>query len=172
MPVLSDQIVTELLGSIEAYRLMILCGAGLSMPAPSSLLPAWKVAEICYEKWRPIEVLQEPLRSDLDALAGHFHQAGHFKDRFLGLVPWAELLGQPNAGHAAVSDLLVARAVHSTLSANFDPPIEFWAKTRKIDMRGALDGAEAVEFSAATNPLLKFHGCLDASKDSFVECWP
>ncbi|SFJ53534.1 SIR2 family protein [Bradyrhizobium sp. cf659] len=164
MPVLSDQILTDLLGSIEANRLMLLCGAGLSIPSPSSLLPAWKVAEICYEKWRAIEVLPEPLRNDLDALAGHFHQAGHFKDRFLGLVPWAELLGQPNAGHAAVSDLLVARAAHSILSANFDPLIESWAKARKVDLRGALDGAEANEFSAATNPLLKFHGCLDRDR--------
>jgi len=164
MPVLSDLIVTELLGSIEANRLMILCGAGLSIPSPSNLFPASKIAEICYDKWRPIEVLPQPLRNDLDALAGHFHQAGHFKDRFLGLVPWADLLGEPNLGHAAVSDLLVARAAHSTLSANFDPLIEFWAKTRKIDMRGALDGTEAVEFGAATNPLLKFHGCLDRDR--------
>lgn len=166
MPVLSDPIVTELLGSIEANRLMLLCGAGLSVPSPSNLLPAWRVAELCYEKRRDIEVLPEALRYDLDALAGHFHEAGHFKDQFLGLVPWAELLGAPNAGHAAVSDLLVARAAHSTLSANFDPLIEIWAKTRKIDLRGALDGAQATEFSAATNPLLKFHGCLDRDRDA------
>jgi hypothetical protein len=166
MPVLSDPIITELLGSIEANRLMLLCGAGLSLPSPSNLLPAWRVAEICYEKRRDIEVLPDALRHDLDALAGHFHEADHFKDQFLGLVPWAELLGEPNAGHAAVSDLLVARAAHSTLSANFDPLIEIWAKTRKVDLRGALDGAQATEYSAATSPLLKFHGCLDRDRDA------
>ncbi|MCP1913345.1 hypothetical protein J2R96_005825 [Bradyrhizobium elkanii] len=166
MPVLSDPIITELLGSIEANRLMLLCGAGLSLPSPSNLLPAWKVAEICYEKRCDIEVLPEALHYDLDALAGHFHQAGHFKDQFLGLVPWAELLGEPNAGHAAVSDLLIARAAHSTLSANFDPLIETWAKTRKVDLRGALDGAQAMEYTAATSPLLKFHGCLDRDRDA------
>lgn len=166
MPILSDPIITELLGSIEANRLMLLCGAGLSLPSPSNLLPAWRVAEICYEKRRDIEVLPDALRHDLDALAGHFHQAGHFKDQFLGLVPWAELLGEPNAGHAAISDLLVARAAHSTLSANFDPLIETWAKTRKVDLRGALDGAQATEYSAATSPLLKFHGCLDRDRDA------
>ena len=57
MPVLSDPIITELLGSIEADRLMLLCGAGLSLPSPSNLLPAWRVAEICYEKRRDIEDL-------------------------------------------------------------------------------------------------------------------
>ena len=31
-------------------------------------------------------------------------------------------------------------------------------------MRGALDGLEATEFGAATNPLLKFHGCLDRDR--------
>src|SRR3984893_16087029 len=124
MPVLSEAIITELLGSIEANSLMLLCGAGLSIPSPSNLLPAWKVAEMCYERRRDIEVLPDALRYDLDALAGHFHAVGHFKDQFLALVPWAELLGAPNAGPAAVSDLLVARAAHSTLSANFDPLIE------------------------------------------------
>ena len=166
MPILSVSIITELLGSIEANRLMILCGAGLSIPSPSNLLPAWKVAEICYEKRRDIEVLPDALRYDLDALAGHFHDAGHFKDQFLRLVPWAELLGEPNAGHAAVSDLLISRATHSTLSANFDPLIETWAKTRKVDLRGALDGAQATEYSAATSPLLKFHGCLDLDREA------
>jgi hypothetical protein len=164
MPVLTNEILTELLGSIEANRLMILCGAGLSIPVPSNLLPAWKVANICYDKWRSIQELPAPMRNDLDALAGHFHSAGHFKDQFLKVVPWAELLGEPNAAHATVSDLLVSRAAHSALSANFDPLIESWAKTRKIDMRGALDGAEALEFAAATNPLLKFHGCLDRDR--------
>ena len=166
MPVLSDPIVTELLGSIEANRLLLLCGAGLSIPSPSNLLPAWKVAEICYEKRTDIEVLPAALRHDLDALAGRFHDAGHFKDQFLGLVPWAELLGEPNAGHAAVSDLLVVRAVHSTLSANFDPLIETWAKMRKTDLRGALDGAQAAAYSVATSPLVKFHGCLDIDREA------
>jgi SIR2-like domain len=166
MPILSEAVLTELLGSIEASSLMLLCGAGLSVPSPSNLLPAWKVAEMCFERRRDIEVLPDALRYDLDGLAGHFHAAGHFKDQFLALVPWAELLGAPNAGHAAVSDLLVARAAHSTLSANFDPLIEIWAKTRKIDLRGALDGAQASAFRAATNPLLKFHGCLDRDRDA------
>ncbi len=160
MPALAENLVTELIGSIEANSLMILCGAGLSIPSPSNLLPAWKVAEICYDRWQAIEALPAALRTDLDNLAGHFHQAGHFKDRFLGLVPWNELLGEPNRGHAAVSDLLIARAAHSTLSANFDPLIEHWAETRKVDLQGALDGNEATAFSAKTNPLLKFHGCL------------
>ncbi len=76
MPVLSDPIITELLGSIEADRLMLLCGAGLSLPSPSNLLPAWRVAEICYEKRRDIEDLPDALRHDLDALAGYFHKIG------------------------------------------------------------------------------------------------
>ena len=160
MPVFSENLITELIGSIEANRLMILCGAGLSIPPPSNLLPAWRVAEICYDKWHPIEALPVPLRTDLDNLAGHFHQAGHFKDRFLQLVPWAELLGEPNLGHAAISDFLITRAAHSVLSANFDPLIEHWAESRKVDLQGALTGTEATAFSGVTNPLLKFHGCL------------
>ena len=35
MPVLSEAIITELLGSTEANSLMLLCGAGLSIPSPT-----------------------------------------------------------------------------------------------------------------------------------------
>jgi hypothetical protein len=64
MPVLSDQIITDLLGSIEANRLMILCGAGLSIPSPSNLLPAWRVAEICYDRWRDRSIAKAVVEPD------------------------------------------------------------------------------------------------------------
>jgi hypothetical protein len=80
-------------------------------------------------------------------------------------VPWDDLVGEPNIGHAAVADLLICRAAHAAMSANFDPLIEQWSEGRKVAMQGALTGAEAVEFAARTNPLLKFHGCLRRGRD-------
>ena len=38
--------------------------------------------------------------------------------------------------------------------------IEKWAKERKVDFQGALDGQEAINFHGVSNPLLKFHGCM------------
>jgi hypothetical protein len=80
-------------------------------------------------------------------------------------VPWADLVGEPNAGHAAVADFLICGAAAAALSANFDPLIEQWANARKIALRGALDGQEAVNFADTPSPLLKFHGCLTRNRE-------
>jgi hypothetical protein len=167
MPIFDRPSLTRLTGSIEANHLVILCGAGLSMPAPSNLISAVSVARRCYDKWKPTETLPAPLRDDIDRLAGHLYAQGQFEDVFLSvLVPWDDLVGEPNSGHAAVADLLISRAASATLSANFDPLIEQWAERRKVAMRGALNGAEAVEFTTRSNPLLKFHGCLHRNPDN------
>jgi len=161
MPIFPPATLTQLLGSIEAGNLVMLCGAGLSIPAPSNLMSAVGVSRVCYDRWFPTEQLPGNLRDDIDALAGHFHVAGSFKSVFIPtLVPWNDLVGEPNHGHATVADFLVCRAAHAALSANFDPLIEQWCERRKVAMQGALTGTEAVRFNEITSPLLKFHGCL------------
>ena len=136
--------LTRLLGSIEASNLVLLCGAGLSIPSPSDLLSAPAVARICYDRYRPIEELPPPLREDIAGLASHFYGNGEFQSLFLKrLVPWNELVGQPNSGHGAVGDLLASRAASAALSTNVDVMIEQWAKSYKIAMRGAVGAEEA-----------------------------
>lgn len=158
---LENALVTKLLGAIETDSLVFLCGAGLSMADPSKLPSAARVAEICYDKWFPNEALDPALKWDIDLLAGHFYARGDFKPLFVPLVPWNELTGVPNKGHAAIADMLVCRAAHGALSANFDCMIERWAGERKISLQGALTGQEAVTFGAVSSPLVKFHGCMD-----------
>jgi hypothetical protein len=159
--ILPADTITRLLGSVEANRLVLLCGAGLSMPPPSNLMSAVRVSRACYDKYKPILELPAPMRDGIDKLAGYFHASGEFHGLFIGsLVPWNDLVGEPNAGHAAVSDLLISRAADAVLSANFDPLIEQWASCRKIAMQGALSGQEAMEFKKDANPLVKFHGCM------------
>jgi hypothetical protein len=84
---------------------------------------------------------------------------------FIPLVPWEEMLGLPNAGHEAISDMVICRAAHATLSTNYDRMIEAWAQNLKVDLRGALNGQEAIQFSPKSSPLLKFHGCIDRSRE-------
>jgi hypothetical protein len=158
---------STLLGSIEANRLVLLCGAGLSIPAPSNLLSAAGVSRACFDKWLPVEPLLDPaLREDVDRLAGHFYAAGQFESVFIArLVPWNDLVGDSNEGHAAVADLLITRSAFAALSANFDLLIEQWSQQRKVAMRGALNGQEAVNFSSDTSPLVKFHGCLHRERE-------
>lgn len=139
------------------------------MAAPSSLPSAAVVAQLCYDRWAAIDKsLDLAMRNDLAALATHFYVQGNFKTEFLKIVPWHELLGVPNSGHAAVSDFLITRAAYGTLSANFDPLIENWARERKMDLRGALDGREAAAFSVRSSPLVKFHGCMDRDRENTI----
>jgi predicted outer membrane lipoprotein len=136
------------------------------MPAPSFLPSAARVAEICYNKWIANEALPAGFKYDVDGLAGHFHATNDFESIFIPLVPWDELSGAPNKGHAAVADMLVSRAAHAALSANFDTMIERWAEQHKVAMQGALTGQEATNFAAHYGPLLKFHGCMQRGRQS------
>src|ERR1019366_10101367 len=96
--------ITRLLGSIEANRLVLLCGAGLSIPPPSNLMSAVGVSRVCYDKYQHITVLPPAMREGIDQLAGHFHGTHEFESVFIGnLVPWHALVGEPNPAHAAVS---------------------------------------------------------------------
>lgn len=149
----------RLLRAIELNTLVVVCGAGLSVAGPSYLPPASALARACFEAWKAIEELDPSLADDLDRLAGHFYDRGAF-DAFIRRVPWNELMGTPNEGHAAIADLLICRAAFAAMSANFDALVEHWAQERKVDMVGALTGPEAQERAATESPLVKFHGCL------------
>ncbi|MEA1015161.1 SIR2 family protein [Sphingosinicella sp. LY1275] len=163
---ISVELKTRLLGAIDTDTLIFLCGAGLSMPSPSFLPNAARVAEICYDKWVANEALGANLKYDVDKLAGHFHASNDFESLFIPLVPWNELSGAPNKGHAAVADLLVSRAAHAALSANFDTMIERWAEQYKVAMQGALTGQEATSAASHYGPLLKFHGCMQRGRST------
>src|SRR5882762_112993 len=106
--IFDDDTLTRLLGSIDANQFVLLCGAGLSIPSPSDLMSAVTVSQACYDKYAPIITLPPAMRNDIDQLAGHFHSTHQFKNLFIGhLVPWNDLTGRPNHGHAAVADLLI-----------------------------------------------------------------
>lgn len=163
---ISAALKSKLLGAIDTDTLVFLCGAGLSMPSPSFLPSAARVAEICYDKWVANEALDDDLKYDVDKLAGHFHASSNFESIFIPLVPWNDLSGAPNRGHAAVADLLISRGAHAALSANFDTMIERWAEQHKVAMQGALTGQEATKFAADYGPLLKFHGCMQRGRSA------
>ncbi len=124
------------------------------------------VSRTCYDKYAPTQVLPPALRDDVDQLAGHFFGNSQFEPLFINrLVPWDDLTGEPNAGHAAIADMLVCGAARAALSANFDTMIEQWSSQHKVSLRGALDGREAVTFAQLSSPLLKFHGCMTRARE-------
>ena len=162
----------RLLASMHAGRLVIVCGAGLSMAEPSNLPAAWQVAEACFERYRlAIDPnADEAMRYDLEALAEHFAGMDTLQSVFIeSLVPWADFVRPPNSGHAAVADFLVTKAAAASLSANYDTLIERCAIENGFDFQNSLDGDEATVRSRTQGPLLKFHGC--ATRDRSATVW-
>jgi hypothetical protein len=168
---LSPETKARLLASMNAGRLLVVCGAGLSMAAPSNLPSARAVAERCFDKYK---LESDPncdmeLRSDLEALAQHFAGLNTLKSVFIErLVPWPDFVRPSNAGHAAIADFLITRAAVAGISSNYDTLIERRAWDYGSDFRIALDGDEANVDSGQHAPLLKFHGCSQRDRLSTV----
>ncbi len=156
---------------MDAGRLVVLCGAGLSMAAPSNLPSARRVAEMCFDRYQLVANphCDAALRQDLEALAEHFAGLSTLKSVFIDqLVPWPEFVKPPNDGHAAIADFLMTRAIVAALSTNYDALIERPAWDYGFDLQSALDGDEATLQAAKQAPLLKFHGCANRERRSTV----
>ena len=82
LPILPP-ILQSVLDSIEARNLVLLCGAGLSIPEASNLISAVAVARRIYDKYAPTQVLPALLREDIDQLAGHFLANHEFAPLFI-----------------------------------------------------------------------------------------
>jgi len=156
---------------MDASRLVVLCGAGLSMAPPSNLPSARRVAEMCFDAYqvRVDPHINPALRQNLEALAEYFAGLNTLKAQFIeNLVPWSDFERIPNPGHAAIADFLIIRAAAAGLSSNYDKLIERRAWDYGADFRGSLDGDEATACAHAQAPLLKFHGCSHRDRGSTV----
>lgn len=168
---MTPETITRLLASMNAGRLLVVCGAGLSMAPPSSLPSAWRVAEQCFDKYR---LEADPncdlaLRNNLEALAEHFAGLNTLQSVFIEhLVPWSAFVRPSNNGHAAIADFLITRAAVAGISSNYDTLIERRAWDYGADFRGSLDGDEATADSVRQAPLLKFHGCSHRDRPATV----
>lgn len=156
---------------MHAGRLVVVCGAGLSMAGPSNLPSAAKVAEECFDTY---QVKVDPdcdvaMRHDLEAFAQHFADQDTLKSVFIDeLVPWKDFVRPSNAGHAAIADFLITRTAVASLSSNYDFLIEKYALENGFDFLSSLDGEEATVRSHIHSPLLKFHGCATRDRPSTV----
>lgn len=168
---MTPDVKTRLLASLDAGRLVVLCGAGLSMAPPSNLPSARRVAEMCFDAYqvRVDPHIDPALRQDLEALAEHFAGLNMLKAQFIEhLVPWMEFQRPPNLGHAAIADFLITKAAVACLSSNYDTLIERRACDYGADFRGSLNGDEATACAHVQAPLLKFHGCSYRDRGSTV----
>lgn len=171
---MNPKLQVRLLASIQASRLVILCGAGLSMAPPSSLPSAAAISNRCFERYRDsIDASIDPsLRNNLEGIAEHAAKQQVLHIFISSIVPWdALVLPPPNSGHQAIADFLICRAVEAALSANYDRLIEKAGEALGADLMGATNGLEAIQCAKTTSPLLKFHGCSVNAETRAATVW-
>ncbi len=161
-----------LLGSIAANRLVVICGAGLSMARPTCLPSAKALAASTARLYETItgDALDPRLHDDLEALAKFIWERGQLRTLFIQrLVDWAPFRRKPNSGHSAIADLLLCSGIEAAVSTNYDTHIEDAAfDLGEGDFRIALDGAQAQTCPPTQRPLLKLHGCCQCDRDNTV----
>lgn len=173
MPDVQDEVLATLLAAVAGRRLVVFTGAGLSMPAPSSLPSAKRLAVECAARHEANtgEEFGESEREDIEAQARYFRERGTLESYFLNtLVNWKRFAGDPNPGHFAVADLLLSGAVDLSITTNVDVLVERAADALGEPMLvGATDGTEAAT-PRDHRPLLKLHGCIRHSVEHTLWC--
>lgn len=147
--------------AIVEERLALICGAGLSMAAPSNIPSAWSVAASAKRKYDAIYGAEEnPLSDDIEEQAEFFHAQGRLASTYLTkLVDINTFSAPPNAGHIAVADFLLTKTAQIAVSTNVDALIEFAGDQLYGGVVTATRRDDAAAFYPAKAPLLKIHGC-------------
>lgn len=170
---MNDETAKRLMESIAANRLSVLCGAGLSMAAPSLIPGAARVASFCATEYesRVGSPLPTEVAEDIEKMALWFLRSGRFEDLFIRtLVPWSLFNTQPNPGHEAVADFLGCGVAREVISTNFDRLIESAAQSLgEPDFRAIADTEDLAD-THQHRPLLKVHGCEGRSRVSTIWC--
>ena len=171
MPVISSDLAQQLLASIEADRLVIFVGAGLSMAPPSAVPSAAALARYTSQSYRDTTGVNPPLPADnLEAFSEFLFGNGTLVTLFINrLVNWEPFRRNHNRGHTALADFLWSHAVVFAVTTNVDELIELASRDLGASLRTSLD---AVEVSTIWThaPLLKLHGCELRDPENTLWC--
>jgi len=157
----ADMAIQNLLTAIAADRLVVVCGAGLSMAPPSNLPSAATLAHTARdEHLAVIGPSGAVLPIALEDQATYFYERRDLEKYFVRhLVPRDAFSAPPNAAHFAVADLLLCKAASAAVSANVDTLIETAGNFLFGKIEVALSGSQASLICSSASPLLKIHGC-------------
>lgn len=161
MTVIPANTAQQLLASIEADRLVIMVGAGLSMAAPSSVPSATNLAAYTSVKYTQITSSNVPSGADsnLGIFADFLFASGVLRTLFIDrLVEWEPFFRNPNDGHSALADFLWCRAATFIITTNVDYLVERASEELGSSLRTSLDGVEANRIWTHA-AFLKVHGC-------------
>jgi hypothetical protein len=158
------------LDALYADRLAILCGAGLSMASPSNLPSAsWLASEAKRKYDSTYGTTRPPLPKAIEEQAEFFFQRGELGTIYLRtLIDAHAFAGPPNAGHTAVADLLLVRAIQTAVSTNVDTLIETAGMLLLGQVGAGIERGIVAALPPDISPLLKIHGCWSSDKDNTV----
>src|SRR4051812_6479525 len=105
--------VQQAFDSLFSDRLVLLAGAGLSMAPPSSLPSAANIAFAAKRKYAAVYgATRLPLPNSVDEQAQFFFLQNELATvYFRTLIDPNAFSSRPNAGHFAIADLLLVRAI-------------------------------------------------------------
>jgi len=155
-------LLIKLISSIQQRKLVIFCGAGLSLGAPSRVPSAAALTQQIIEEYnlRALPPLPAIATANLEALSEYLFDAGHQSLFVRDLVKWRPFRRDPNVGHRAVADFLTSSAVQYTVTTNYDDLVEVAAINLGEDsFERAVDSASA-NINRGHKPYIKIHGCV------------
>ena len=157
----SDQGLDLALTSLLSSRLALLCGAGLSMASPSNLPSAAAVAAEAKRRYdAKYGATRASLAENIDDQAEFFFQRSELNTVYLRtFIDPNTFVGQPNAGHAAIADLLLTRAIDIAVSTNVDSLIEVSGTMLYGQIGSSFERDVLATLPPGRAPLLKIHGC-------------
>lgn len=105
-------------------------------------------------------VTRAPLAENIDDQAEFFFQRGELDTVFLRtFIDPDTFVSPPNAGHAAIADLLLIRAIDTAVSTNVDSLIEVSGAMLYGQIGSSFERDVLAALPPGRAPLLKIHGC-------------
>ena len=157
-----DAIINRLVASIQERELVIFCGAGVSLSAPSSVPGAAALTLECiaqYNQRALLPALPAHATTNLETLTEYLFAQGHQRLFVRNLVPWRSFMRVPNSQHIAIADFLSAGAIEFGVTTNFDVLIEKSAMDLGEDRFDPSTTADQANIAREHRPFLKLHGC-------------
>lgn len=169
-----DDTATRLMESIAANKLVVFCGAGLSMAPPSSVPGAAGVARECADRYQRLvgTPLDAAVIGDVEKMSKWFGDNHQFEKLFIErLVPWERFNVAPNDGHRAVADFLACGVVHSGLTTNYDRLVELAAESIGEPDFLPITNSSDLAREDLHRPYLKVHGCMTLGNTRRSTIW-
>jgi hypothetical protein len=155
-------LLDRLVASIQQRRLVFVCGAGLSMGAPSKVPSAALLTQQIIDEYtlRALPPLPAAARLNLETLSEYLFGNGNQSLFVRDLVRWRPFRRHPNVGHRAVADFLTSQAVQFGVTTNFDELVELAAMDLGEDSFVPSLNSNDANVDHGHRTYLKIHGCV------------